>query len=72
MCAPSLAYFYRCQTLNMSVKAALTTSVFRKATRLSSAAKTGSTSGEVLNLMQLDAARLGDLLVYLCVAVGSR
>ena len=61
------AYFYRVQKLNMSVRATLTCAVFRKSTRLSAAAKTGSTSGEVLNLMQVDAARLGDLLTYLHV-----
>ena len=61
------AYFYRTQVLNMNVRCALTTSVYQKATRLSIAAKTASNSGEVLNLMQLDAARIGELLVYLNV-----
>ena len=61
------AYFYRVQCINMSVKAALTTAVYQKSTRLSLAAKTASNSGEVLNLMQLDASRIGELMTYLHV-----
>jgi hypothetical protein len=61
------AYFYRCQCINLGVKSAITTAVYSKATRLSASAKTGSTSGEVLNLMQTDASRLGDLMTYLHV-----
>jgi len=61
------AYFYRVQCINMSVKASLTSAIYQKATRLSLAAKTASNSGEVLNLMQLDSSRIGELMTYLHV-----
>lgn len=61
------AYFYRVQCINMSVKAALTTAVYAKAVRLSAGSKGASTSGEIMNLMQLDSSRLGDLITYLHV-----
>ena len=61
------AYFYRVQMINMRVKAALTTAVYAKSTQLSMASKQKSTTGEILNHMQLDASRVGDLVTYLHV-----
>lgn len=57
-------YFYRAQLLNIAFKTGLTTLVYRKAVRLSVASKQGTTSGEVMNHMQLDAFKVGDLMTY--------
>lgn len=57
-------YFYRAQCLNTGFKTGLTTVVFRKATRLSAASRQGTTSGEIMNHMQLDAQKVGDLMTY--------
>jgi ABC-type multidrug transport system fused ATPase/permease subunit len=61
------AYFYRVQLINMGVKASLQTAVFKKAVRLSNAAKSGGSTGETLNLMQMDASRISELVTYLHV-----
>jgi len=60
------AYFYRVQLINGGVKAALQTAVYKKTVRLSSAANAGS-SGERINLIQLDATRISELVTYLHV-----
>ena len=57
------AYFYRVQLINAGVKAALQTTVYKKAI----SARTGSSSGEILNLMQMDANRISELVTYLHV-----
>jgi hypothetical protein len=61
------AYFMRVQLINMGVKASLQTAVYKKAVRLSNASKSSSSSGEILNLMQMDANRISELVTYLHV-----
>ena len=61
------AYFYRVQKINMGVKAALTTAVYRKSVRVSSASGGTTSTGEVLNLMQMDASRCAETVTYLHV-----
>ena len=61
------AYFYRVQLINMGVKASLQTAVYKKAVRLSNAAKSSGSTGETLNLMQMDASRISELMTYLHV-----
>ena len=61
------AYFYRVQLINMGVKASLQTAVYKKAVRLSNSAKSSGSTGETLNLMQMDASRISELMTYLHV-----
>jgi ATP-binding cassette subfamily C (CFTR/MRP) protein 1 len=61
------AYFYRVQLINMGVRASLQTAVYNKSVALSNASKASSSSGEILNLMQLDASRISELVTYLHV-----
>ena len=61
------AYFYRVQLINMGVKASLQTAVYKKSVRLSNSAKSSGSTGETLNLMQMDASRISELVTYLHV-----
>ena len=58
-------YFYHMQASGIVIKGALGTSVYRKTVRLNASGRSGSTTGEVLNHMQLDAQRVGDLMLFL-------
>lgn len=49
------------------MKASLTTEVYRKSVLLSMASKQQSTTGQILNYMQLDASRVAELVTYLHV-----
>ena len=60
-------YFYYAQASGICIKGALGTAVYRKTMRLSAAGRDGSTTGEVLNHMQLDAQRVGDLMLFINV-----
>jgi len=60
-------YFYYAQASGICIRGALSTAVYRKTMRLSSAGRSGSTTGEVLNYMQLDAQRVGDLMLFVNV-----
>ncbi|KAJ3066653.1 hypothetical protein HDU98_010066, partial [Podochytrium sp. JEL0797] len=57
-------YFHTCIVIGMRVKAAVITAIYQKALRLSPAARQSSTVGEIVNLMSVDAGRLGDLTTY--------
>jgi len=58
-------YFHRCNFVGLRVRVALVTAIYRKSLRLSSASKTAYTTGQVVNLMAVDAQRFFDLLQYL-------
>jgi ATP-binding cassette, subfamily C (CFTR/MRP), member 1 len=58
-------YFHRCFMTGMRVRAAMVTSVYRKALRLSNDARQQSTVGEIVNHMSIDAQKLMDLMTYL-------
>ncbi|KAJ3209348.1 hypothetical protein HDU67_006264 [Dinochytrium kinnereticum] len=58
-------YFHICIVVGMRFRAAVSAAVYRKALRLSSSSRQSSTVGEIVNLMSVDAGRLGDLATYL-------
>jgi len=58
-------YFHRCFATGMRVRAAVVTTIYRKAFLLSNDARQKSTVGEIVNLMSIDAQRLMDLCGYL-------
>ena len=58
---------YYAQASGICIKGALATAVYRKTMRLSAAGRDGATTGEVLNHMQLDAQRVGDLMLFINV-----
>ncbi|XP_074649425.1 multidrug resistance-associated protein 1-like isoform X1 [Tubulanus polymorphus] len=58
-------YFHRCMVTGMRVRSSLVAAVYKKSLRLSSASKRKSTTGEVVNLMSVDAQRFLELTMYL-------
>jgi ABC-type multidrug transport system fused ATPase/permease subunit len=58
-------YFHICMVSGMRMRSAIITAVYRKALVLSNASRQGSTVGEIVNLMSVDASRLMDLFTYL-------
>ena len=57
--------FAKMYTLGMNLRTGVTSTVFRKALRLSSTSKRSSSVGEVVNLMAVDIQRFMDLMPYL-------
>ncbi|CAF1432502.1 unnamed protein product, partial [Didymodactylos carnosus] len=55
------AYFQRQFTIGMRFRAAATGLVYRKSLKLSNSSKQTTTTGEIVNLMSIDASRFGDL-----------
>jgi len=60
-------YFHVCFTVGMRVRSSIVSAVYRKAIKLSNNARKGSTVGEIVNLMSVDAQRLLDLVSYMNV-----
>jgi ATP-binding cassette subfamily C (CFTR/MRP) protein 1 len=58
------AYFQRCFTTGMRVRAGLVSAIFKKSLRLSNEDRTGRATGDIVNLMSVDASRLQDLCTY--------
>ncbi|UZJ53839.1 hypothetical protein CBS101457_003159 [Exobasidium rhododendri] len=58
------AYFQRCFTTGMRVRAGLVTAIFKKSLRLSNEDRSGRATGDIVNLMSVDATRLQDLCTY--------
>lgn len=58
-------YFQVCIVTGMRVKSAIITAIYRKSLRLSNTARQKSTTGEIVNLMSVDATRISDLFTYL-------
>ncbi|KAK9451809.1 P-loop containing nucleoside triphosphate hydrolase protein [Limtongia smithiae] len=54
-------HFQRTMTVGMQVKSALVSSIYRKAVVLSGEAKAQSSTGDIVNLMSVDAQRLQDI-----------
>ncbi|EFA83154.1 ABC transporter C family protein [Heterostelium album PN500] len=56
-------YFHRCYRVGMWLRSAVVTAVYKKALRIS--LREGTTVGEIVNLMSVDAQRFMDLCPYL-------
>ncbi|CAL8102214.1 unnamed protein product [Calicophoron daubneyi] len=60
--------FHYAYTIGMNVRSAATGMIYRKALRLSGAARHTATTGEIVNLMSIDAQRLEDACNFLYMA----
>ncbi|KAL4133396.1 hypothetical protein PRIC2_003714 [Phytophthora ramorum] len=58
-------YFFYCYETGLQFRSAIVTAVFDKSLLLSAAARQQRTSGEITNLMSIDAQRLQDMTPYL-------
>lgn len=58
-------YFYLCYSTGMRLRSAVVTATYHKALVLSAGAKRQRTTGEITNLMSIDAQRMQDLTPYL-------
>ncbi|XP_014276421.1 multidrug resistance-associated protein 1 isoform X1 [Halyomorpha halys] len=58
-------YFNIMMMIGLRIRTALTSAIYRKALKLSNAARKESTLGEIVNLMSVDAERFKELVVYL-------
>ncbi|CAH0481730.1 unnamed protein product [Peronospora belbahrii] len=58
-------YFFCCYETGLQLRSAIVTAVFEKSMVLSTAARQQRTSGEITNLMSIDAQRLQDMTPYL-------
>ncbi|KAI9987884.1 hypothetical protein PInf_024139 [Phytophthora infestans] len=58
-------YFFYCYETGLQLRSAIVTAVFEKSLLLSAAARQQRTSGEITNLMSIDAQRLQDMTPYL-------
>ncbi|XP_060863090.1 multidrug resistance-associated protein 1-like isoform X2 [Metopolophium dirhodum] len=58
-------YYHRMYLVGMRVRTSLTSAIYRKALRISNTAKKSFTTGEIVNLMAVDAYRFIDLIMYL-------
>ena len=61
-------YFQHCFETGMRVRAGLVTTIYQKALVLSNDGR-GSASGDIVNLMSVDATRLQDLCTYGLIAI---
>ncbi len=59
------AYFYKMYLVAMWTKTALISAIYRKSLVVTAESKKGSTSGEIVNLMSVDAQKISDTLPYL-------
>ncbi|CAO1618700.1 unnamed protein product [Sympodiomycopsis kandeliae] len=57
-------YFQKCFTTGMRVRAGLISAIYKKSLRLSNEQRGARSTGEIVNLMSVDATRLQDLCTY--------
>jgi ATP-binding cassette subfamily C (CFTR/MRP) protein 1 len=55
-------YFHTCLVTSLRIKSAVTTAVYRKALTLSNDSRQSSTTGEIVNLMTVDAGRIAGMV----------
>jgi len=58
-------YFYQCYRTGLRLRSSVIIAVYKKALKLASSERNSRTSGEITNLMSVDAQRLQDLTPYL-------
>lgn len=58
-------YFFRCYTVGLRLRTAIVIAVYRKTLILAAAERQKRTSGEITNLISIDAQRMQDLVTYL-------
>lgn len=58
-------YFHRCYETGMRMRAGIVTAIYQKALQLSSASRQRYNTGEIVNMMSVDAQRFMDLTTYL-------
>jgi len=58
-------YFYNVITVGVKIRSMLTAKVFQKALKLSNKSRSQKTIGEIVNLMSVDAQKLGEVSVFL-------
>lgn len=58
-------YFFKCYTTGLRVRTAVVVAIYHKALKLSASERQTRSSGEITNLMSIDAQRLQDLTTYL-------
>ena len=58
-------WFFRLQQIEIRIKAVLITIIYNKGLTLSSQAKQGHSTGVIINLMSVDAQRIGDFGLYM-------
>ncbi|KAL3612172.1 hypothetical protein D5086_003192 [Populus alba] len=59
-CLSQRHWFFRLQQIGIRLRAVATTMIYNKALTLSSQSKQGQTSGEIINIMTVDAERISD------------
>ena len=59
-CIAQRHWFFRLQLVGIRVRSVLATMIYDKGMTLSCQSKQGHTSGEIINLMTVDAERIGD------------
>ncbi|KAJ7014305.1 ABC transporter C family member 3-like [Populus alba x Populus x berolinensis] len=64
-CLSQRHWFFRLQQIGIRLRAVATTMIYNKALTLSSQSKQGQTSGEIINIMTVDAERISDFSWYM-------
>ena len=64
-CLSQRQWFFRLQLIGVKVRAALVAIIYNKSLTLSCQSKQGHTTGEIINIMTVDAERIGDFSFYL-------
>lgn len=58
-------YFWRTMVVSLRIRTGLISAIYRKALKISSAAKKQTTVGEIVNLMSVDAQNFSEMISYL-------
>ncbi|KAF9666511.1 hypothetical protein SADUNF_Sadunf16G0236700 [Salix dunnii] len=64
-CISQRHWFFRLQQVGFRHRAVITTMIYNKGLTLSNQSKQGQTSGEIINIMTVDADRIGDFSWYM-------
>ncbi|KAK1305890.1 ABC transporter C family member 3 [Acorus calamus] len=64
-CLSQRYWFFKLQQVGIRVRAILVTMIYKKGLKLSGQSRQGSTSGEIINIMSVDADRIGQFSWYM-------